>query len=156
MRQEISAEQHLRKLIVAEHAGVVRGRLTNRQVKDLARLSLRDPEYLAVHSEAAQPTPLRLQQAYLECGAHEKLDMLWSFIKTHLRVRPVPRHTLHAKVFAPCYFSLWQHWHLDYECMAWPASSAESDVACCVSWTASFRLLWVQVQSSFIGVSALP
>ena len=33
------------------------------QVKDLARLSLRDPEYLAVHAEAAQPTPLRLQQA---------------------------------------------------------------------------------------------
>jgi len=57
-------------------------------VKDLARLSLRDPEYLAVHAEAAQPTPLRLQQAYMECGAHEKLDMLWSFIKTHLRVRP--------------------------------------------------------------------
>ena len=33
------------------------------QVKDLARLSLRNPEYLAVHAEAAQPTPLRLQQA---------------------------------------------------------------------------------------------
>ncbi len=29
-------------------------------------------------------------QAYLECGAHNKMDMLWSFIKTHLRVRLVP------------------------------------------------------------------
>ena len=58
-------------------------------MKDLARLSLRDPEYLAVHAEAAQPTPLRLQQAVMECGSHEKLDMLWSFIKTHLRVRTV-------------------------------------------------------------------
>ena len=56
-------------------------------MKDLARLSLNNPEYLAVHAEAAQATPLRLQQAYMECGAHEKMDVLWSFIKTHLRVR---------------------------------------------------------------------
>ena len=32
------------------------------QVKDLVRLSLRDPEYIAVHAEAAAPTPLKLQQ----------------------------------------------------------------------------------------------
>ena len=33
-----------------------------RSVKDLARLSLRDPEYIAVHAEAAAPTPVKLQQ----------------------------------------------------------------------------------------------
>ena len=33
-----------------------------KSVKDLARLSLVDPEYLAVHAEAAAPTPLKLQQ----------------------------------------------------------------------------------------------
>ena len=32
------------------------------QVKDLARLSLRDPEYVAVHAEAQAPTPLKLRQ----------------------------------------------------------------------------------------------
>ncbi len=34
-----------------------------RSVADLARLSLRDPEFLAVHAEAAAPTPVKLQQA---------------------------------------------------------------------------------------------
>ena len=32
------------------------------QVKDLVRLSLQDPEYIAVHAEASAPTPLKLQQ----------------------------------------------------------------------------------------------
>ena len=34
-----------------------------RSVADLARLSLRDPEFIAVHAEAAAPTPVKLQQA---------------------------------------------------------------------------------------------
>ena len=34
--------------------------------QDLARLSLSDPEYLAVHSEAASATPLKLDQAYAQ------------------------------------------------------------------------------------------
>jgi ATP-dependent RNA helicase DDX10/DBP4 len=54
-------------------------------VKDLARLSMRDPEFLSVHAEAATPTPLKLQQAWAEVEAHQKLDVLWSFIKTHLK-----------------------------------------------------------------------
>jgi ATP-dependent RNA helicase DDX10/DBP4 len=33
-----------------------------KSVKDLARLSLDSPEYLAVHSDAAAPTPLKLSQ----------------------------------------------------------------------------------------------
>eukprot|EP00775_Hariotina_reticulata_P001057 gene1057-1392_t len=36
-----------------------------KSVRDLARLSLDEPEYLAVHSEAAAPTPLKLKQAYM-------------------------------------------------------------------------------------------
>lgn len=56
------------------------------QVRDLARLSLREPEYLAVHAEAGAPTPAKLQQAVMEVPLHQKLDALWSFIKTHLRV----------------------------------------------------------------------
>ncbi len=34
-----------------------------RRVADLARLSLRGPEFIAVHAEAAAPTPVKLQQA---------------------------------------------------------------------------------------------
>lgn len=33
-----------------------------KSVKDLARLSLHDPTYIAVHREAVAPTPLKLQQ----------------------------------------------------------------------------------------------
>ena len=33
-----------------------------KSVKDLARLSLEAPEYIAVHAEAAMPTPVKLQQ----------------------------------------------------------------------------------------------
>lgn len=55
-------------------------------MRDLARLSLRDPEYLAVHAEAGAPTPAKLQQAVMEVPLPQKLDALWSFIKAHLRV----------------------------------------------------------------------
>lgn len=33
-----------------------------KSVKDLARLSLRDPTYISVHAEALAPTPIKLQQ----------------------------------------------------------------------------------------------
>jgi superfamily II DNA/RNA helicase len=46
---------------------------------------LQDPEYVSVHAEAAAPTPLRLQQAYMVCDLQQKVDILWSFIKTHLK-----------------------------------------------------------------------
>ncbi|EFN51307.1 hypothetical protein CHLNCDRAFT_28229, partial [Chlorella variabilis] len=60
-----------------------------KSVKDLARLSLKDPEYISVHAEAAAPTPLRLQQAYMVCELPQKLDILWSFIKTHLKAKTI-------------------------------------------------------------------
>jgi ATP-dependent RNA helicase DDX10/DBP4 len=58
-------------------------------VAALARLSLRDPEYVEVHAGAEAPTPVRLQQAYMECALPDKLDILWSFIRTHLRARTI-------------------------------------------------------------------
>ncbi|KAL4422731.1 hypothetical protein ABPG75_008928 [Micractinium tetrahymenae] len=60
-----------------------------KSVKDLARLSLKDPEYVSVHAEAAAPTPVKLQQAYMECELQQKLDILWSFIKTHLKAKTI-------------------------------------------------------------------
>ena len=55
-------------------------------VKDLARLSLKDPTSIGVKevgSEAA--TPKSLDQHYVVCELDKKLDVLWSFIKSHLK-----------------------------------------------------------------------
>lgn len=53
-------------------------------------LAAQDPEYISVHAEASAPTPLKLQQAYMVCPLQDKMDILWSFIKTHLKVRAQP------------------------------------------------------------------
>lgn len=54
-------------------------------MKDLARLSLKDPLYISVHENAAHTTPEGLQQSYIVCELEEKLAMLWSFIRNHLK-----------------------------------------------------------------------
>ncbi|KAK1091999.1 ATP-dependent RNA helicase dbp4 [Friedmanniomyces endolithicus] len=51
-----------------------------KKVGDLARLSLRDPEYVSVHEAATAATPATLQQNYVLTPIPEKLDTLWSFI----------------------------------------------------------------------------
>lgn len=56
-----------------------------KSVKDLARLSLKDPEYISVHAESVTATPERLKQIAMEVPLDQKLSMLWSFIKSHLR-----------------------------------------------------------------------
>lgn len=53
-----------------------------KKVSDLARLSLKDPEYISVHQEAATSTPKGLQQNYVLTPLSEKLDTLWSFIQS--------------------------------------------------------------------------
>ncbi|XP_058112217.1 DEAD-box ATP-dependent RNA helicase 32 [Magnolia sinica] len=55
-----------------------------KSVQDLARLSLQDPEYISVHAESLSATPKRLRQYMMIVPLEQKLDMLWSFIKTHL------------------------------------------------------------------------
>lgn len=56
-------------------------------VKDLARLSLREPEYIAVHEGAKKSTPEGLLGYYIECALQDKLDTLYGFIKTHLKTK---------------------------------------------------------------------
>lgn len=56
-----------------------------RSVKDLARLSLNDPVYVAPHDQAAFSTPEALAQNYVVVNLEDKITMLWSFIKTHLK-----------------------------------------------------------------------
>lgn len=58
-----------------------------KSVSALARLSLKDPEYVSAHADAAAPTPVKLEQAYMICNLQDKMDVIWSFIKTHLSSR---------------------------------------------------------------------
>ncbi|XP_024114465.1 probable ATP-dependent RNA helicase DDX10 [Oryzias melastigma] len=55
-----------------------------KSVKDLARLSLKDPEYVWVHEKARFSTPASLEQSYVVCELHQKVDLLFSFIRGHL------------------------------------------------------------------------
>ncbi|KAK0629596.1 P-loop containing nucleoside triphosphate hydrolase protein [Bombardia bombarda] len=59
----------------------------SKRVSDLARLSLKDPEYVSVHEEAASATPTNLQQHYIVTPLPEKLDTLWGFIRSNLKSR---------------------------------------------------------------------
>lgn len=54
-----------------------------KSVKDLARLSLVNPRYIAVHEKSHSVTPEGLVQKYVVCEAHEKLNLLWSFIRAN-------------------------------------------------------------------------
>ncbi|KAJ7394227.1 ATPdependent RNA helicase [Desmophyllum pertusum] len=56
-----------------------------RSVQDLARLSLQDPEYIAVHENSRTSTPKGLTQSYVVCELPEKLDFLFSFIRNHIK-----------------------------------------------------------------------
>lgn len=56
-----------------------------KSVKDLARLSLKDPEYVWVHEKAKFSTPATLEQSYVVCELHQKVNMLYSFIRSHLK-----------------------------------------------------------------------
>lgn len=60
-----------------------------KSVKDLATLSLREPEYVAVHEQAAQATPAGLAQTFVVCELDRKLDVLLSFIKSHLKHKTI-------------------------------------------------------------------
>ncbi|GAA98398.1 hypothetical protein E5Q_05084 [Mixia osmundae IAM 14324] len=78
-----------------------------KNVKDLARLSLKDPEYVyartltadpavgaqpvaeASRDEATLQVPVGLEQHYMVVPLDKKLDLLWSFIKTHLYTKTI-------------------------------------------------------------------
>ena len=54
-----------------------------RSIKDLARLSLTSPFYVSVHEHSSKATPDELSEHYAVCELDQKLDMLWSFVKSH-------------------------------------------------------------------------
>ncbi|KAL3953893.1 hypothetical protein ACCO45_011849 [Purpureocillium lilacinum] len=57
----------------------------SKKVSDLARLSLKEPEYVSVHEAATTATPTNLQQHYITTPLPEKLDTLYGFIKANLK-----------------------------------------------------------------------
>ncbi|RKF64611.1 ATP-dependent RNA helicase dbp4 [Erysiphe neolycopersici] len=56
-----------------------------KKVSDLARLSLIEPEYVAVHEDASSATPAALRQFYVVTPLPEKLNTLYSFIRSNLK-----------------------------------------------------------------------
>lgn len=56
-----------------------------KSIKDLARVNLRNPEYISVHEQASTATPDNLEQCAMIVPLEQKLNMLWSFIKRHLK-----------------------------------------------------------------------
>jgi ATP-dependent RNA helicase DDX10/DBP4 len=56
-----------------------------KSIKDLARVKLKNPEYISVHEQASTATPDNLEQCAMIVPLEQKLNMLWSFIKRHLK-----------------------------------------------------------------------
>lgn len=60
----------------------------SKSVSDLARLSLTNPQYIGVkQAEDETATPDSLSQSYITVKLEDKLDTLYSFIKTHLKTK---------------------------------------------------------------------
>lgn len=60
-----------------------------KSVKDLARLSLKDPKYVSVHEHAKHSTPPGLEQSYVICNLEDKVSIIYSFIKNHLKKKSI-------------------------------------------------------------------
>ncbi|XP_075054997.1 putative ATP-dependent RNA helicase DDX10 [Mixophyes fleayi] len=60
-----------------------------KSVKDLARLSLKDPEYVWVHEKAKFSTPATLEQNYVVCELPQKINLLYSFVRNHLKKKSI-------------------------------------------------------------------
>ncbi|KAI9461233.1 DEAD-domain-containing protein [Lactarius psammicola] len=74
-------------------------------VSDLARLSLQDPIFISTDSIASTAEgsthlelPANLEQHYALCPLESKVDVLWSFIKSHLQSKTLAFRRLHPGV----------------------------------------------------------
>ena len=54
-------------------------------VRQLAKSTLQNPQFISVHQGLTSVTPAALKQHYMLVEANVKYDVLWSFIKTHLK-----------------------------------------------------------------------
>ena len=53
------------------------------KIEQLARLALRDPEYISVHEKSKHTTPAGLTQYLMYLPLLDKIDTLFSFLRTH-------------------------------------------------------------------------
>jgi ATP-dependent RNA helicase DDX10/DBP4 len=60
-----------------------------RNLKELAKLSLKSPEYIAVHESSSTALPNKLIQHYTFISADQKINLLYSYIKTHLQAKSI-------------------------------------------------------------------
>ena len=60
-----------------------------KSIKQIARLSMHNPHYVSVHEDSRFATPERLQQHFAVCKLPEKLNVLWSFVKAHLKQKSI-------------------------------------------------------------------
>ena len=58
-----------------------------KKVSDLARLSLQEPEYVSTDDSSSSATPATLRQNYVITPLPEKLDALWSFIRSNVKAK---------------------------------------------------------------------
>ncbi|KAI9832194.1 MAG: ATP-dependent RNA helicase dbp4 [Phylliscum demangeonii] len=58
-----------------------------KKVADLARLSLKEPEYIAVHEQAPTATPATLQQHYVITPLPDKVNTLFSFLRSNVKAK---------------------------------------------------------------------
>ncbi|KAM7213003.1 P-loop containing nucleoside triphosphate hydrolase protein [Rhypophila decipiens] len=61
----------------------------SKRVSDLARLSLKDPEFVSVHEKESAATPTNLDQIYTVTPLAQKLDTLWGFLRSNLKSKMV-------------------------------------------------------------------
>jgi len=66
-----------------------------KSIKALAKLSLRNPEYISIYdakgdqAKGSAPTPASLVQVYSLCQLPDKMDILYSFIRSHLKSKVI-------------------------------------------------------------------
>uniref|UniRef100_A0A8C3YEA5 ATP-dependent RNA helicase n=1 Tax=Catagonus wagneri TaxID=51154 RepID=A0A8C3YEA5_9CETA len=80
-----------------------------KSVKDLARLSLKNPEYVWVHEKAKYSTPATLEQNYIVCELQQKISVLYSFLRSHLKKKSIV-------FFSSCKEFPAVNWVLQFDC----------------------------------------
>lgn len=58
-----------------------------KSLSDLVRLSMIDPKYINTSEDNQLSLPKSLDQSWVQISLEEKLNMLWSFIKSHLQAK---------------------------------------------------------------------
>ncbi|XP_014669514.1 PREDICTED: probable ATP-dependent RNA helicase DDX10 [Priapulus caudatus] len=69
----------------AERQTLLYSATQTKSVAALARLSLARPIYVSAHEHAAYSTPATLAQSYVVCTLRDKFNLLYSFVRSHLK-----------------------------------------------------------------------